>query len=112
MTRDEIVEYPYQGVITRVVEGHGDNDDTTVTIYEGVMDEHMVSDDEGRILQTASYIISIPMTKDDNGKCRMPRKGDNVSLERYDETLSFTVDNVEPSQLQGISVYCTRKDWD
>lgn len=111
MTRDEIVEYPYQGVITRVVEGHGDDDDTTVTIYEGVMDEHMVSDDEGRILQTASYIISIPLTKDDNDDYIVPRKGDSVSLTRYGEELNFTVDNAEPSQLMGISVYCTRKDW-
>lgn len=112
MTRDEIVEYPYQGVITRVVEGHGDDDDTTVTIYEGVMDEHMVSDDEGRILQTASYIISIPLTKDDNDDYIVPRKGDSVSLTRYGEELNFTVDNAEPSQLMGISVYCTRKDWE
>ena len=28
MTRDEILEYPYQGTITRIIEGHGDEDDT------------------------------------------------------------------------------------
>lgn len=111
MTREEIVEYPYEGVITRIVEGHGDNDDEELTVYEGVMDEHMVSDDEGRILQTASYIISIPLTKDDEGYYIVPRKGDSVSLTRYGEELNFTVDNAEPSQLMGISVYCTRKDW-
>jgi hypothetical protein len=111
MTREEIVEYPYEGVITRIVEGHGDNDDEELTVYEGVMDEHMVSDDEGRILQTASYIISIPLTKDDNDDYIVPRKGDSVSLTRYGEELNFTVDNAEPSQLMGISVYCTRKDW-
>jgi len=111
MTREEIVEYPYEGVITRIVEGHGDNDDEELTVYEGVMDEHMVSDDEGRILQTASYIISIPLTKDDNDEYIVPRKGDSVSLMRYGEELNFTVDNAEPSQLMGISVYCTRKDW-
>lgn len=111
MTRDEIVEYPYEGVITRIVEGHGDNDDEELTVYEGVMDEHMVSDDEGRILQTASYIISIPLTKDDSDNYIVPRKGDSVSLTRYGEELNFTVDNAEPSQLMGISVYCTRKDW-
>lgn len=112
MTRDEIVEYPYEGVITRTVEGHGDDDDTEVTVYEGVMDEHMVTDDEGRVLQTSSYIISIPLTKDDEDKYIIPRSGDEISLERYGETLRFTVDNAEPSQLMGISVYCTRKDWD
>ena len=112
MTRDEIVEYPYEGVITRTVEGHGDDDDTEVTVYEGVMDEHMVTDDEGRVLQTSSYIISIPLTKDDENKYIIPRSGDEISLERYGETLRFTVDNAEPSQLMGVSVYCTRKDWD
>lgn len=112
MTRDEIVEYPYTGSITRIVEGHGDDDDTEVTVYEGVMDEHMVTDDEGRVLQTSSYIISIPLTKDDEDKYIIPRSGDEISLERYGETLRFTVDNAEPSQLMGVSVYCTRKDWD
>lgn len=110
--KDEILEYPYTGVITRVVEGHGDEDDAEVTVYEGVMDEHMVTDDEGRVLQTSSYIISMPLTKDSEGHYNIPRKGDTVSLSRYGETISFTVDNAEPSQLQGISVYCTRKDWD
>ena len=112
MTRDEIVEYPYSGVITRTIEGHGDEDDQVVEIYSGVMDEHMVTDDEGRVLQTSSYIISIPLTKDDENKYIIPRSGDEISLERYGETLRFTVDNAEPSQLMGVSVYCTRKDWD
>lgn len=109
MMRGEILEYPYEGVITRIVEGHGDADDTETTVYRGVMDEHMVTDDEGRALQTSSYIISIPLLLDEWGS--IPRKGDTVSLTRYGETISFTVDNAEPSQLGGISVYCTRKDW-
>ena len=111
MIRDEIVEYPYTGVVTRIVEGRGDEDDAEVTVYEGVMDEHMVTDDEGRVLQTASYIISMPLTKDFDGRYRVPRKGDKITIERYGETIRFTVDNAEPSQLMGISVYCTRKDW-
>ena len=112
MTRDEILEYPYEGVITRTVEGHGDEDDEIVEIYSGVMDEHMVTDDEGRVLQTASYIISIPLTQDDEGKYIIPRVNDEVELTRYGETMKFTVDNAEPSQLGGISVYVTRKSWD
>lgn len=112
MTRDEILEYPYEGVITRTVEGHGDEDDETVEIYSGVMDEHMVTDDEGRVLQTASYIISIPLTQDEEGKYIIPRVNDEVELVRYGETMKFTVDNAEPSQLGGISVYVTRKSWD
>lgn len=112
MTRDEILEYPYTGVITRIVEGHGTEDDDDVEIYSGVMDEHMVTDDEGRVLQTSSYIISIPLTQDEKGDYIIPRVNDKVELTRYGETMEFTVDNAEPSQLGGISVYVTRKSWD
>lgn len=111
MTRDEILEYPYQGTITRIIEGVGDEADTEVTLYDGVMDETMQTDDEGRVLQTASYIVSIPLTKDDEGAYIVPRKGDRISIERYGETIQFVADNAEPSQLQGISIYATRKVW-
>ena len=111
MTREEILEYPYQGTITRIIEGHGDEDDTEVTLYEGVMDEHMVTDDEGRVLQTSSYIVSIPLVSTSDGNYSIPRKGDRISLVRYGETIQFVVDNAEPSQLQGVSIYATRKVW-
>jgi hypothetical protein len=111
MTRDEILEYPYQGTITRLIEGQGDEEDTEVTLYEGVMDEHMVTDNEGRVLQTSSYIISIPLTKDENDNYIVPKKGDEITLERYGETIQFVVDNSEPSQLMGVSIYSTRKVW-
>lgn len=111
MIREEIQEYPYFGVITRIVEGHGDEDDTVVEIYEGVMDETMMTDDEGRLLQTSSYIISIPLVQDINENYVIPIKGDEVSLERYGQRLEFTVDNAEPSQLGGVSIYVTRKKW-
>ena len=62
-TRDEILEYPYNGVVKRIEVGLGDEDDIETIIYEGVMDEHMTTDDEGRMLQTSSYIISMPLTK-------------------------------------------------
>lgn len=112
MTRDEILEYPYQGTITRLIEGHGDEDDTEVTLYEGVMDEHMVTDNEGRVLQTSSYIISIPLTKDDNDEYIIPRSCDEISLVRYGKPLRFVVENAEPSQIGGVSIYVTRKSWD
>ena len=111
MTRDEILEYPYQGTITRLIEGQGDEEDTEVTLYEGVMDEHMVTDNEVRVRQTTSYIISIPLTKDENDNYIVPKKGDKITLERYGETILFVVDNSEPSQLMGISIYSTRKVW-
>ena len=111
MTREEILEYPYQGTITRIIEGHGDEDDTEVTLYEGVMDEHMATDEEGRVMQTSSYIISIPLTQDEEGNWIVPHKGDKISLTRYGETFNLTVDNSDPSQLGGVSIYATRSSW-
>ena len=111
MTRDEIMEYPYVGVITRTIEGKGDNDDTTQVIYDGVMDETMTTDDEGRVLQTASYVVSIPLTKNTNNEYIIPRKGDEIMLTRYGQVITFVIDNAEPSQLGGVSIYSTRKDW-
>lgn len=109
--RDEILEYPYNGTITRTVGGKGMEEDHVVTIYEGVMDEHMTTAEEGRTMQTSSYIISIPLTKDGDGNWIVPRKGDNISLTRYGETFTLTVDNADPSQLGGVSIYATRNSW-
>lgn len=111
MTRDEILEYPYQGTIMRVIQGKGSKPDSEVVLYEGVMDEHMVTDEEGRTLQTSSYIISIPLIKDTEGSWIVPRKGDKITLTRYGETFGLTVDNAEPSQLGGVSIYATRNSW-
>lgn len=111
MIRDEILEYPYQGTITRVIAGKGMADDTTLVIYEGVMDEHMSSDEEGSTMQTSSYIISIPLTTDREGKWIVPRKGDKISITRYSETFTLTVDNADPSQLGGVSIHATRNSW-
>lgn len=107
--RVEILEYPYYGTITRVVEG--ETEDTEIVIYDGVMDEHMVTDEEGRTLQTSSYIISIPLTQTPSGDWIVPRKGDKISLTRYGETFELTVDNAEPSQIGGVSIYAARNAW-
>lgn len=109
MIKGEILEYPYQGTIKRIVEG--ENEDYEVLVYEGVMDEHMVSDEEGITLQTASYIISIPLTQDENGDWIVPRKGDKISLTRYGETFDLIVDNADPSQIGGVSIYAARNTW-
>jgi len=111
MIKEEIMEYPYTGTITRTIAGKGMNPDTIITIYEGVMDEHMVTDEEGRVMQTSRYIISIPLTKDANDKWIVPIKGDKVSVTRYGETFTLTVDNADPSQLAGVSIYATRNSW-
>ena len=108
---DEILEYPYTGKITRTTAGKGMQPDVTSTVYEGVMDEHMATDEEGRVMQTSSYIISIPLTKNDSGMWIVPRKGDKIELTRYGETFKLTVDNADPSQLGGVSIYATRSSW-
>lgn len=109
MLRDEILEYPYQGTIKRIVEG--DSVDVEEIVYEGVMDEHMVTQVEGRTLQTSTYIISIPLVKDENDVYAIPRKGDEIELLRYGETIKFTVENAEPSQIGGVSIYAARNSW-
>lgn len=111
MKKEEIFEYPYEGTITRIIAGKGMQPDTVITVYEGVMDEHMTTDEEGRVMQTSSYIISIPLTKDSSGNWTVPRKGDKISLNRYGETFVLTVDNADPSQLMGVSIYATRSSW-
>lgn len=111
MTSDFILEYPYQGTITRIIAGSGREPDVTIMVYEGMMDEHMLTDEEGRVMQTSSYIISIPLTKDDEGNWRVPRKGDKIEITRYGETFDLTVDNAEPSQLGGVSIYASRNSW-
>jgi hypothetical protein len=110
MIRDEILEYPYQGTITRVVRGKGMEKDQKTVIYDGVMDEHLVTSEEGRTLQTASYIISIPLVEGNDGWV-VPRKGDEISVTRYGETFELVVDNAEPSQLMGVSIYASRNSW-
>lgn len=109
--RDEIFEYPYQGVVRRTIEGQRNEEDQVVEIYNGVMDETMQTDNEGRVLQTSSYVVSMPLVQDSDGNYIVPRKGDTIELSRYGETILLTVDNAEPSQLNGISVHCTRKKW-
>lgn len=111
MRKDEILEYPYTGTVTRVVEGTGREPDQEVVVYEGVMDEHMTTDTEGRVLQTASYIISMPLTKNDEDEWIVPHKGDKITITRYGETFDLTVDNAEPSQIGGISVHAYRNSW-
>ena len=115
--RDEILEYPYTGTIKRVVQGKGSKPDTEELLYEGVMDEHMVTDEEGKTLQTSSYIVSIPLTKTvpteegEEPEWIVPKKGDKISITRYGETFKLTVDNAEPSQIGGVSIYATRNSW-
>lgn len=111
MIKDEILEYPYYGTISRIVEGSGIEDDVEIVVYDGIMDEHMVTDEEGRTLQTSNYIISIPLTKDENEEYIVPKKGDKIVLTRYSEVFELTVDNAEPSQIGGVSIYAARNTW-
>lgn len=114
MKTSKILEYPYCGQIYHVVDGMGRESDTETLLYEGVMDEHQVTDEEGSTMQTASYIISIPW-KDYctccGGGVTLPKKGDKIILLRYGEEFELRVDNAEPSQIGGISIYASRADW-
>lgn len=114
MKRETILEYPYYGKIYRVIDGMGHEDDTETLLYEGVMDEHQMTDEEGTTMQTASYIISIPW-KEYFTFCgcgqNLPKKGDRIELTRYGETFELRIDNAEPSQIGGISIYAARTDW-
>lgn len=111
MIRDEISEYPYVGTITRVVSGKGLAGDDEYEIYYGVMDLHMQTPEEGVKFQTSLYIVSIPLTKNSSEEWIIPRKGDKIIITRYGEDIQLTVDNAEPSQLGGISIYSTRNIW-
>lgn len=111
MIKGEILEYPYHGTIKHVAQGAGSDDDDEVLIYDGVMDEHMVTSEEGKTLQTSTYIISIPLKKDADGEWIVPRKGDKITLTRYGETFNLVVNNSEPSQLGGVSINATRNSW-
>ena len=107
----EIAEYPYRGTISSIVQGKGMQKDDSVVLYSGKMDLHTVTEEEGRTMQTSSYIVSIPLTKDGNGNEIIPKKGDKISVSRYGEIILLTVDNSEPSQLGGVSIYASRSSW-
>lgn len=108
---DDTFEYPYKGKITRIIEGSGMEEDIEVDVYDGVMDEHMMTAEEGNSLQTASYIISIPFKYNDDGELIIPQKGDKIQIEVYGNKFTLTVDNSEPSQLGGISITATRSSF-
>lgn len=111
MIKGEILEYPYFGTITNVIEGEGMGKDTLEVIYDGIMDLHMIDAEEGRTLQTSSYIVSIPLTKNEDDQWVVPNKGDKISITRYDENIELVVDNATPSQLGGVSIYSSRQTW-
>ena len=112
--RNEILEFPFSGTITRKVTAkYASYDDPAPSIiYDGEMDIHTTTPEEGRVAQTSDHIVSIPLKKDVNGKYIIPRKGDFICVVRYGEEFEMVIDNVEPSQLGGISIYASRKAWD
>ena len=62
MTRDEIHEYPYQGIITRLIEGSGDEDDTEVV--ETVADEKV--DMESGVMNIMDTLMPFKKFLNDN----------------------------------------------
>lgn len=112
MMRDEILEYPYCGRVIRVHAGHGDEDDTYEVIYKGVMDLTLREKEIAHTMQTATYVVSMPLVRDASCEYVIPHKDDWIEMMRYGERLTFEVDNAEPSQLGGVTCHVVRKDWD
>lgn len=109
--KQEIEEFPFHGTIYSVIQGHGDEDDSEIIIYDGMMDSHMRFDEEGDVMQTSSYIVSIPLIKNDMQEYIIPKKGDKIQINEYGFVYSLTVDNSTPSQIGGVSIYATRNSW-
>ena len=58
MIRDVIAEFPYTGTITRRFFTADVQELPPVIVYEGIMDEHMVTEEEGRTLHPFLEAIS------------------------------------------------------
>lgn len=109
--KQEIEEFPFRGTIYSVIQGHGDEDDSEIIIYDGMMDSNMRKDENGNTLQTSEYIISIPLIKNDMQEYIIPKKGDKIVVDEYGQIINLIVDNSTPSQLGGVSIYSTRQSW-
>jgi hypothetical protein len=101
-----IEEFPYKGKIERITES-GFGDDTTSIIYDGVMDCTLVTDESGKVAQTADYIVSIPLVKDSNGNYIFPKKEDTIVIMEFGVERSLKVSNYMPSQVGGVTIYCS-----
>lgn len=108
---DEITEYPYTGVVKRIIQGTGRNPDREEQIYSGEMDAQVAKDEQGNVAQTSEYIVCMPLTTNQQGQYIIPKKGDKISLTQYGVTFEMVVNNADPSQLGGITVYATRTSW-
>ena len=109
-----IKEFPYQGVITRKTSTEDEVGDTVtenIEIYNGDMDYTLLTPESGQTAQTAIYTISMPLTKDTEGKYIIPKKDDIIVLNEYGTNITFMVQNYMVSQLGGITITASRGQW-
>lgn len=103
----DIEEFPYTGKVFRTIEVNNGPDKEEV-VYEGKMDVNLSSAEIGKTLQTADYVISMPMLMEEGKYVNHVRKNDKVICEVYGETYKMKVDNYIPSQLGSITVYANK----
>ena len=105
-----ILEYPFNGVITRMettMFPNGDTEETQIEIYNGSIDVALSTPEIGTLAQTSNYIVSMPLIATDSGYI-IPKKDDRILVNMYGDIFSLSVNNIIVSQLGGITVYASR----
>ena len=105
-----ILEYPFNGVITRTettMFPNGDIEETQIEIYNGSIDVALSAPEVGTLAQTSNYIVSMPLTATGNSYI-IPKKDDRILVNMYGDIFSLSVNNIIVSQLGGITVYASR----
>lgn len=108
-----IVEYPYNGVITRttvVTQDNGDTDVTTIEVYDGKIDVSLSTAEMGAVAQTSNYVVSMPLLYSGSNAI-IPKKDDKIAVNMLGDTFVLTVNLSIPSQLGGVTVYASRGDY-
>ena len=109
-----IEEFPFSGIITRTIivqQENGDIDESVVEIYNGKIDVSLNTAEVGSIVQTSSYIVSMPLIKGEGDTYVLPKKDDKITVNMYGDIFTLTVNNYIPSQVGGLTIYSSRGDW-
>lgn len=100
-----IKEFPYNGTITRELDGN------TVELYNGEMDISLNTPEVGTVAQTANYIVSLPFNRDANTTYVIPQKDDKITVSMFGDNFTLIVNLSIPSQVGGVTVYASRGDF-
>lgn len=103
-----IDEYPFKGRIYYIKESSM-GDDQEIDVYNGEMDVNMLTDEQGVMAQTATYVVSISLVEVDGTYHNPVRKNHLIDCDVYGEKFHLEVNNYIPSSLGGITIYATRK---